>query len=103
MTTPPKNVDATFYLQVEPDWSSYSDPMTGEPKLRGAKAKRITLQRPERPGGGTVLVKLTVRLPESAFRPLRPEATIVIPESITLATPIEVVAAHPGELDGAQS
>lgn len=92
-------VDATFYAQVEPDWSGYASTSTGERALVGAKVKRITQARPERPAGGTVLVKLTLRLPDSAFRPLRPEAVVVVPESSTLATPVQVVAEHPGELD----
>ena len=91
------SVDATFYAQVEPDWSGYASTSTGERALRGAKVKRITQTRPERPAGGTVLVKLTLRLPESAFRPLRPEAIVVVPESATLTTAVEVTAEHPGE------
>ena len=68
-----KHVDATFYAQVEPEWSTYIT-SNGERALRGAKVVTITQKKPTRPKGGTVLVKLTIRVPESAFMPLRPEA-----------------------------
>ncbi len=88
-----KNVDATFYAQVEPEWGyAYGG---GEPPLRGAKVLRVTQKRPTRQASGTVLVKLTLRIPEGAFRPLRPEAVVVIPESMAVAQPIEVEAGDP--------
>jgi hypothetical protein len=77
-------VDATFFVQVEPDWF-----VTGK-RLRGARAVRLTQSRPSRPVGGTVLTKLTIRLPRSAFMPLLPEAVVVVPEGSTL--PIQVEA-----------
>jgi hypothetical protein len=89
-----EHVDATFYAQVTPEWSAY--PVYGDKKLVGAKVARVTQTRPDKPIGGTVLVKLTIRLPASAFLPLRPEAIVVVPESLTSATPIEVVAEDPG-------
>ena len=93
----PKHVDATFYVQVEPEWSTY--PVHGEKTLRGAKAARLTQTRPGKPVGGTVLVKLTVRLPAGAFLPLRPEAVVVIPEGLTEVQPVEVIAEDPHQGD----
>lgn len=89
-----KHVDATFYAQVEPEWSSWRN-SEGQRALRGAKVVNVTQRKPERPKGGTVLVKLTIRVPEAAFLPLRPEAIVVVPEDMTIASPIEVVAEDP--------
>lgn len=80
--------DAEFYVQIEPDWyRGFS-----EPRLRGAKAVAITQKRPTKPRGGTVTVKMTIRVPDGAFLPLRPEAVVVIPTDMTVVTPLEVVA-----------
>lgn len=84
----PETVDATFYVQVEPEWFTSS-------RLRGAKAIRLTQSKPNPPKGGTVTCKLTVRLPSSAFLPLRPEAVIVVPEGMVIENPIEVEAVNP--------
>lgn len=40
----PNHVDATFYAQVEPDWSGYTTG-AGDRVLRGAKAVAITQKR----------------------------------------------------------
>lgn len=88
--------DATFYAQVEPEWGHYRD-SNGDLPVRGAKVARITQKRPDSPIGGTVLVKLTIRIPDAAFLPLRPAAVIVIPEDMTSVTPLEVIAEDPHE------
>lgn len=87
-------VDAITYLQVEPEWSRWATRDSAS-EVRDAKIVRATQNRPERPVPGTVLVKVTVRLPKSAFLPLRPEAVVVIPESLTEAHTIEVEAGDP--------
>lgn len=85
--------DATFYAQVEPEWhGSYGG---NDPALRGIKVVTVTQQRPRHPRGGTVTVKLTIRVPDAAFLPLRPEAVVVVPESMTEVNPIEVEAVEP--------
>ncbi|AIY15812.1 hypothetical protein GUY44_07585 [Pimelobacter simplex] len=89
-----REVDATFYAQVEPEWGNYID-SDGNRSIHGAKVTTITQKRPQRPRGGTVLVKLTIRVPQAAFQPLRPEAIVVIPEDMTAVTPVEVVAEDP--------
>jgi hypothetical protein len=88
-------VETTFYVQIEPEWGARVDD-AGERMLWRVKAAAMTQKRPGRQRPGTVLVTLTVRLPEAAFRPLRPEATIIIPEEMTRAEPIEVEASDPG-------
>lgn len=85
-------VDATFYAQVEPEWSSYVTSRTGEREVVRAKVVSITQGRPRRQAPNTVLTKLTLRVPKAAFMPLRPEAIVVIPESMTSVAPIEVEA-----------
>ncbi len=83
-------VRTTVYLQVEPEWS-YS----GE-QVRGAKVVRLTQRAPGgNQIGGTVLVKITLDVAENAFKPLRPEAVVVIPEGLGVAKPIEVFAEEP--------
>jgi hypothetical protein len=86
-----ETVDATFYVQIEPEWQrSYAH----DPEVRSAKMARATLTRVT-PKTGTVNVKLTVRLPKAAFHPLRPEAVIEIPMELIQASPVEVIASDP--------
>lgn len=88
--------DATFYVQIEPEWSSYAN-REGERALTGIKATAITQKRPTRPRHGAVLTKLTVRIPDAAFLPLRPEVIVVIPEDMVVTSPIEVEAGNPDD------
>lgn len=87
------HVDAAFFAQVEPSWGWA--PSGRDRPLRGAKVVTITQNKPTRPRGGTVLVKLTIRVPAAAFLPLRPEAIVVIPDDMTETTPVEVTAEDP--------
>lgn len=66
-----KTVDVTVYAQIEPEWAT-----TGS--LWGAKVVRMSQKRPTAPIGGTVLVKLKLRMSASAFQPLQP-AVIEVP------------------------
>ncbi|MFD7157925.1 hypothetical protein ACXJJ3_08890 [Kribbella sp. WER1] len=68
-------VDALFYAQVEPIWA-YNNGLAKS--LRGARVARLTQSHPQSPIGGTVIVKLALRIPASAFLPLRP-APVVVP------------------------
>ena len=88
------HVDATFYAQIEPEFSSYVS-REGDRAVLGAKVVGLTQKRPERPRSGVVVTKLTVRIPKAAFLPLRPEAIVVIPEDMTAPYPIEVEAGDP--------
>lgn len=85
-------VDATFYVQVEPEFNYMGT------QVLGARAVRLTQKKPDLPKGGTVLTKLTVRIPKSSFMPLRPEAIVVIPEGMAVAHPIEVEAQDPADV-----
>ncbi len=71
------SIDTIFYAQVEPEFTrSY-----GEERVRRAKVVGLTQQRPTNPRRGVVVVKLTIRIPEAAFLPLKPEAILVELES----------------------
>lgn len=85
--------DATFYAQVEPVW--YRGYAGSDPSVTKVRVVSISQKKPTRPRGGTVTVKLTIRVPDAAFLPLRPEAIVVVPENMTEVNPIEVVAEDP--------
>lgn len=82
--------DATFYVQVEPEFYTWAGTGDVLPKLSNIKAVRLSRERPRAQKPGTVLVKLTLRVPDAAFYPLRPEAIVVVPESMTSAVPLTV-------------
>lgn len=86
--------DASFYVQIEPEWSRWRNG-DGTCDLVGIKAVAMTQKRPASQRGGTALVKLTVRIPDAAFLPLRPEVVIVVPEDMVVTKPIEVEASDP--------
>lgn len=87
----PEYVDAPVYLQIEPDFFTFRPTDTTE-AVRGARVVGMTQKRPQQPRSGVVIVKVVLRLPKAAFVPLRPEAVVVIPESMTTPVPIEVEA-----------
>jgi hypothetical protein len=88
--------DATFYIQVLPEFGRFA--VNGKRPVTGIKPVTMTQKAPSRPQGGTVLVKLTLRIPDSAFYPLRPEAVIVVPEDMVEINPVvDVVVSDPRE------
>jgi hypothetical protein len=89
MATDDGSVAATVYLQVRPVFSYYGD------NVCGARVVNSTQSKPSVPKGGTVTVKLTLHIPRRAFLPLVPEAVVVVPEELTAAHRIEVVAEDP--------
>lgn len=72
---------ATFYVQIEPEFSDYRKDPDGEPTVIGAKAKRITQSKPDITLPNAVVVKLSLDIPASAFKPLRPSVEVVIPDT----------------------
>lgn len=86
-----KSHDAECYVQIEPEFTSYGNP----PSVLRIKPTTMTQKRPAKQRGGSVLVKLTIRIPDAAFLPLRPKAVIVIPEDMVTIEPIEVEAGDP--------
>lgn len=96
MSTSPtqQQVDATFYAQVNPEWSSYGNRDRLE-HVRGASVVGLTQKPPAKPKPGSIVVKLTLRLPKAVFLALQPEAVIEIPESLVHGVPVEVTAEDP--------
>jgi hypothetical protein len=90
MNQRPRTHQTSFYVQIEPEFFGNDNP-----QVRQIKAVGLTQKRPRAQRGGTVMVKLTIEVPDGAFLPLRPEATIVIPEGMTVAEPITVEAEDP--------
>lgn len=89
-------VRATVYLQVQPEYATYLS--ESHPNyINGAKVINATQSRSKKPKGGTVEVKLTVEIPKAAFLPLRPEAIVIVPETMTAPHPIEVEASDANE------
>lgn len=86
--------ETTFYIHLEPQWGRYP---YNRDTLTGIKASRITQSRPDKPRGP--VVKLVLRLPDAAFKPLAPEVTIDIPEEAIDFTP-EVTVELPEVADG---
>lgn len=72
-------VDVTCFAQVEPSWR-YGD-RTLAKSVSGASVVRLTQTHPRQPIGGTVLVKLALRIPASAFLPLMPRPVDVPAEA----------------------
>lgn len=89
-----RTVRATGFIQIEPEFSAYGNRDSAD-ALRGAKTVAVTQNRSKRPKPGTIEVKVSFDIPVSAFLPLRPEAVVVVPESMTLPHPIEVQAEEP--------
>lgn len=81
-------VDTVCYAQIEPSWR-YGD-RTLAKSLSGASVVRLTQTHPRQPIGGTVLVRLALRIPASAFLPLQPPA-LVVPEGATEPILLQVV------------
>jgi hypothetical protein len=91
-------VKSTVFLQVQPEYFSYGNHDEAS-AIRGAKVVGSTQKRSMQPKPGTVEVKITIEIPKGAFLPLRPEAVVVIPQSLTNPHPIQVEALDANETD----
>lgn len=80
------SINATVYLQIEPVWSYDGSKVVGGKVVRYTQKPPLDSQR-----GGTVLVKLALALPESAFDPLEPPL-VEVPIGFTHAEPGEAMA-----------
>ncbi|MFF9565751.1 hypothetical protein ACF1AJ_20550 [Leifsonia sp. NPDC014704] len=95
------SVRATVYLQVQPEykrWYGTANRDTAD-AIDGAKVVGSTQNKSQKPKPGTVEVKITIEVPKGAFLPLRPEAVVVVPESMTQPHPVEVEALDANEED----
>ncbi len=95
-----RTIDVPVYLQVEPRGRAYDyETRRRDGSATSAAVVGTTVKRPDRPRPGTVVVKITLRIPAAAFDPLRPEAVVIIPTDLTDPHPVEVEAQDP--TDGA--
>ncbi|PRB08594.1 hypothetical protein CQ047_11985 [Microbacterium sp. MYb72] len=95
-----ETVKATVYLQVQPEysyWAKQRRELDTPTAIDGAKVVGYTQNKAQKPKPGTVEVKITVELPKGAFLPLRPEAIVVIPETLTQPHPVTVEASDANE------
>lgn len=90
-------IEATAYLQVvdtEPGPHGRKH-MAARPYGGLGKVVASTQEKPLRPQAGAVVVKITLRIPKSAFLPLEPEAVITIPNHLISSPVVEVEATDP--------
>ena len=77
-------VDASFYALVEPDL------INGQGEVIRAKVRRATARPPAGAiPSGSVVVKLTLRLPRSSFAPLVAEVVEVPAELVNVVAEVE--------------
>lgn len=88
----------TFYLQFEGERSHHHTDRIGR-----IVARRISQNKPSRPASGSVVVKMTVDMPEEAFLPLEPLVDIVIPLDRTMPVSVTVEEPDGGYLEEPQS
>ena len=95
MPEQPEHVEATFYATIEPVWAEWAKDGRGRKILRAAKVTSVTQNRPERrTRTGTVVTRLTLRIPASAMLPLEPDVVIHLrPDDLET---IQVEADDPG-------
>jgi hypothetical protein len=78
------------YLQILPRFGYRGQ------SVYSISAQRVTTRKPNPPIAGALVVRLTLEIPDAAFLPLAPAATIVIPADHTEVTvvsePIEIVS-----------
>lgn len=81
--------DTTFYVQLSPKWSSWD-----KTRLEGVSLARATQKKPDKPVPGTITVKLTLALPDDAFKPYEPAVKVEILENMVTKN-IEVTVEEP--------
>lgn len=74
-------LDGTAYLTVRRDPRKY----------RGLSVAKVTSKKPTVVDADCVVVKIALRMPAAAFKPLEPSAVVVVPEEL-VQHPVEVIA-----------
>ncbi|WP_311208763.1 MULTISPECIES: hypothetical protein [unclassified Aeromicrobium] len=89
---------ATVYAVVRAERRRYgtAHPDTGLRPVDSIKVERVTQTYPRTVHPNTVVVKLQLQVPDSAFAPLLPNAVIAVPESM-IDQPVHVEAVTPSE------
>lgn len=90
MPRQPETVETSFYVVLEPKWSTWYKDADGEPVLDSVRAARMTKSRPTNTHG--LVAKIKVRTPGRAFMPLRPVVTIDIPGDLLAMDEVEAEA-----------
>lgn len=92
MATEKDYIQTTCYLQVVPTYSAYRKDANGEREVESIAVKSVTQRKPSKAlNAGGVVVKMRLRLPRAAFKPLAPSVVIDIPLDM-LVQPDEVEA-----------
>lgn len=87
---------AEAYLVLEPRWSSYS--WQGDKVLNGFTITRVVQNRPKTVPGDAVVMRIAIRVPDAAFKPISPSVTIEVPESMLITgDAITASAVEPSE------
>lgn len=87
------------YLIVEARRNKYG-PVNPDTGLKSVASVHVVAQRTNRPAKLTVdqiAVKITIQVPDSAFNPVLPIATIMVPEDMTVRGPINAEVADANE------
>ncbi|MFI5426094.1 hypothetical protein [Aeromicrobium sp. UC242_57] len=93
-----KTHKATFYAQVKAKRGyGTRNPDTGLRPVSEIRLAKTTQSYPGTRDTDTVIVKLTVEVPDTAFDPLLPNAVVTIPEGMTVH-PIAVEADDANEV-----
>ena len=89
---------ATFYAQARPKFGKKYNGLSHEWEdcVNSFTVTAVTQKRPAQ-ATGTVVVKLSVEIPDAAFLPLMPETLVVVPDHLTDTGPVEVEAEDPRE------
>ena len=78
-------VSTEVWLQVEPTFSNYID-RNGDRSVTKIRVVNCTARRPTgRAKAGTMVMRLNLRVPAAAFKPLAPTVTIEVPENMVLS------------------
>lgn len=92
-----EHIDVPVFLQVSPKWVSPRADKNKPESIKSGTVTGSTVKKPSRPTPGSVVLKVTLRIPKAAFVALQPEAIVVIPEHLTTGVPIEVTAEDPNQ------
>lgn len=94
------NKTATAYLVLTPKWSNWFKDDDGTYRLEGVRISRLAQKRPATIRGDELVMKVRIVVPSGAFKPLSPEASIVVPETLLISgDAIEASAVDPGATD----
>jgi hypothetical protein len=85
----PDTHETTFHVQVQRKKRFWRNG-----KWVTAVATKLTHEPPKQVGPDSVAIKLTVRIPNSAFEPFAPVAVLEIPQHMT-QQPIEIIVEDP--------